>query len=55
MGYTYWMAFVGNVLGTSGVTTAANGWVFNGSFAGSQAGSIWLSGGPGNRHTPLIE
>ena len=47
MGYTYWMAFVGNVLGTSGVTTAANGWVFNGSFAGSQAGSIWLFGWTG--------
>ena len=31
MAYTYWMAFVGNVLGTSGVTTAANGWVLNGS------------------------
>ena len=44
MAYTYWMAFVGNVLGTSGVTTAANGWVLNGSFAGPQKGSIWLLG-----------
>ena len=47
MAYTYWMAFVGNVLGTPGVTTAANGWVLNGSFAGSQAGSIWLLGWQG--------
>ncbi len=45
MGYTYWMAFVGNALGTSGVTTAANGWVLNGTgLAGGQKGSIWFLG-----------
>lgn len=26
MGYSYWFAYVGNVLGTSGLSTAANGW-----------------------------
>ena len=30
--YNYWFAFVGNVLGTSGVTTAANGWSYQGDF-----------------------
>jgi hypothetical protein len=44
MAYTYWMAFVGNVLGTPGVTTAANGWVLEGRFTGPQVGSIWLLG-----------
>jgi hypothetical protein len=44
MAYTYWMAFVGNVLGTPGVTTAANGWVLNGSNHGDQTGNIWLLG-----------
>jgi hypothetical protein len=47
MAYTYWTAFVGDVLGTSGVTTAANGWVLNGSFTGSETGSIWLLGWQG--------
>ncbi len=44
MGYTYWMAFVGNVLGASGVTTAAHGWVLNGNNHGGQTGSIWFLG-----------
>ena len=44
MGYTYWMAFVGNVLGASGVTTTAKGWVLNGNNHGGQTGSIWLLG-----------
>jgi hypothetical protein len=33
---------VGNVLGTSGKTTAANGWVYSSAFPGSPA--IWLAG-----------
>jgi hypothetical protein len=28
--YSYWFAFVGNVLGTAGVTTTANGWTYQG-------------------------
>jgi hypothetical protein len=28
--YNYWFAFVGNVLGTAGETTAANGWSYQG-------------------------
>ena len=28
MAYNYWHAFVGNVMGTSGVTTTGNGWVY---------------------------
>jgi hypothetical protein len=42
MGYTYWMAFIGNVLGVSNVTTAANGWVDQSSFTGGPG--IWLLG-----------
>ena len=55
MAYTYWMAFVGNVLGTSGVTTAANGWVLNGSFAGPKkaASGCWV--GKLNRHINPIQ
>ena len=43
MGYTYWMSFVGNVLGIPGQTTAANGWVYKSSFATGNPG-IWLLG-----------
>lgn len=28
MAYDYWMAFAGNVMGTSGVTTSGNGWSY---------------------------
>lgn len=28
MAYNYWHAFVGNVLGTAGVTTTGNGWIY---------------------------
>ena len=35
MAYNYWFAFVGNVLGTAGETTAANGWTYQGDWAGA--------------------
>jgi hypothetical protein len=40
--YTYWFAFIGNVLGTSTITTVANGWNFSGTNPGSK--QIWLYG-----------
>jgi hypothetical protein len=43
MGYTYWMAFIGNVLGISGHTAAWNGWVYESNFANGSPG-IWLLG-----------
>ena len=55
MGYTYWMAFIGNVLGTSGVTTAKHGWALDGKNHGGQTGSIWLlgwNGQPPYRYDP---
>jgi len=42
MGYTYWMAFIGNVLGTPGGTTSANGWTFADP-TGNRA-TIWMLG-----------
>ena len=33
MMHDYWFAYVGNVLGTSGVTTAGNGWTYSGTSA----------------------
>jgi hypothetical protein len=41
--YNYWHAFVGNVLGTSGVTTAGNGFVLSGSFPTNNS-TIWYLG-----------
>jgi len=46
MGYNYWFAFVGNVLGVSGTTTAANGWTYSGDFTGSRI--FMLGWGAGN-------
>jgi hypothetical protein len=43
MEYNYWFGYVGNVLGTSGQTTAANGWVNQG-FYGTNNAMIWFSG-----------
>jgi hypothetical protein len=54
MGWDYWFAYVGNVLGTSAQTTSANGWVYAspgcnlGSPAGQQNKSIWCSGWMGS-------
>jgi hypothetical protein len=44
--YTYWMSYVGNVLGKQGLTTAANGYVdsYEGTNWGQQKGMIWLLG-----------
>jgi hypothetical protein len=42
MGYDYWFAYVGNVLGTSRVTTAANGWSYQGNYASNK--HIWMLG-----------
>jgi hypothetical protein len=33
--YTYWVSYIGNVLGVPGCTTAANGWLLNNSFGGA--------------------
>jgi hypothetical protein len=43
MRYTYWMSFVGNVLGASSVTTAANGYVDEATDFDQNAG-IWMLG-----------
>jgi hypothetical protein len=45
--YNYWHAFVGNVLGTSGLTTSAHGWQLNGAYSNNGADNwpgIWLLG-----------
>ena len=48
MAYSYWFAFVGNVLGVSGTTTAANGWTYSGDFTGSRIFMLgWGAGGGG--------
>lgn len=44
MGYSYWMNYVGNVLGESGVTTAANGYVDDETQPGVWNAEIWLLG-----------
>ena len=52
MAWDYWMAYVGNVLGISIVTTAANNWVYSASdFAAGQKGEIWLMGWNNWDHT----
>ncbi|HEY2859155.1 MAG TPA: right-handed parallel beta-helix repeat-containing protein [Terracidiphilus sp.] len=45
MAYDYWYAFIGNVLGVSGTTTAANGWTYSGDFGGNR---IFMLGWMGN-------
>jgi hypothetical protein len=49
MAFNYWYAFVGNVLGLSGVTTSANGWIYNGTAGGADYNdhAIWISGWTG--------
>jgi hypothetical protein len=42
--YSYWMNWVGNVLGESGVTTAANGYVDDETQTGVWNAEIWLLG-----------
>ena len=43
MAYSYWMSFVGNVLGASG---QMSGWVYETTFIGGKPG-IWMLGGMG--------
>jgi len=48
MGYNYWFAYVGNVLGTSGETTTAHGWTYSGDFTASRIFMLgWGAGGGG--------
>jgi hypothetical protein len=44
MGYTYFMSFVGNVLGMPGVTTTANGYVDETTDWVNQGDAIWMLG-----------
>jgi hypothetical protein len=46
MRWDYWMAFVGNVLGKSGVTTGANGWAYTGGTGSNK--TIWRLGWSGS-------
>ena len=57
MGWNYWFAFAGNVLGTSSQTTTGNGWVYQspgcnlGTPSGQTNKSIWCSGWTGAGNT----
>jgi hypothetical protein len=44
MAFNYWLAFVGNVLGVSGTTTAANGWTYSGDFTGHPSSCLGGTG-----------
>jgi FG-GAP-like repeat len=48
MAYNYWFAFVGNVLGLAGETTAANGWTYQGDWSGKRMFMLgWNTGNGG--------
>jgi hypothetical protein len=47
--YNYWFAFVGNVLGVAGETTAANGWTYQGDWNGNQMFMLGWNAGPGGQ------
>jgi hypothetical protein len=48
-GYNYWNAYIGNVLGESGLTTAANGWTYQGDWSANRMWMIgWNSGNGGS-------
>jgi hypothetical protein len=49
MAYNYWFAYVGNVLGTSGKSTAANGWTYSGDFTASRIFMLGWDGGNGGQ------
>jgi Immunoglobulin domain len=53
MGYNYWFASVGNVLGTSGESTAAHGWTYSGDFTGSRIFMLGWGGGGGGQDPNL--
>jgi hypothetical protein len=42
MQHDYWFAYVGNVFGTSGITTSANGWTYSGNFTTNK--HMWMPG-----------
>jgi hypothetical protein len=45
MGYDYWFSYIGNVMGTAGLSTTANGWSYqNGTYGGAGAKQIWMAG-----------
>ena len=45
--YNYWFAFVGNVLGLAGETTAANGWTYEGDWSASRIFMLGWNDGAG--------
>lgn len=47
--YNYWFAFVGNVLGLAGETTAANGWSYQGDWNGKRMFMLGWNDGPGGQ------
>jgi len=47
--YSYWFAFVGNVLGTAGVTTTANGWSYQGDWNAHRIFMLGWNDGPGGQ------
>jgi len=47
--YSYWFAFVGNVLGEPGVTTAANGWSYEGDWSSPRMFMLGWNAGPGGQ------
>ena len=49
MAYNYWFAFVGNVLGLAGETTAANGWSYEGDWNGNRMFMLGWNAGPGGQ------
>ncbi len=51
--YNYWFAFVGNVLGVSGVTTTANGWSYQGDWTGKRIFMLGWNDGPGGQDPHL--
>jgi hypothetical protein len=53
MAYNYWFAYVGNVLGTSGKSTAANGWTYSGDFTASRIFMLGWDGGNGGQDPNL--
>ncbi len=48
MAHNYWYAFIANVLGLAGTTTAANGWVYSSTANPPPNKAIWASGWTGS-------
>jgi hypothetical protein len=48
--HTYWLAYVGNVMGTSGVTTSGNGWTYTGDYSTNK--HIWQPGWNADANNP---